>query len=197
MNENLDALAKVLSELSERPHDIALHARHIQLAKSLEVEPTEVQSALEMSTQFLAAGEDVWLALIEAKEASVDMGTVEGVEELLALYSRAEADYLCASATASSFQNHDIDVLIILAIRILQKHIQFIIDRYAHCVDEEVEPSALGELFSSSWTRAAIADVVNRGIGHITQVQYVRDKDRIYLIPVRATCYGMPSVIGS
>jgi len=91
----LDALAGVLNELSEHPYDISLHARHIHLAQSLEV---QVQAAWEMFTQFLAAGEDVWLDLIKAKEASVDLGTAEGVEEILALYSRAEADYLCASA---------------------------------------------------------------------------------------------------
>jgi hypothetical protein len=98
--QSLDALAQVLSELSERPYDITLHARHIQLARSLEAMEAEVKSALEMLTQILAAGEDVWLQLIKAEEGSVDLGTVEGVEELLALYSRAEADYLCASATA-------------------------------------------------------------------------------------------------
>jgi hypothetical protein len=196
MDGTLDALAQVLSELSERPHDIALHARHIRLAKSLEVEQPEVQSALEMLTQFLSAGEDVWLELIKAKEASVDLGTVEGVEELLALYSRAEADYLCASAT-SSFQKYGIDILIIIAIPILQKHLQFLIDRHALYVDEEVKPSELGELFSTSWTRAAISEVVNKGIGHTQQVLYFVYRERITLTPIRATCYGMHSVTGS
>jgi hypothetical protein len=102
MDGTLEALAQVLSELSERPYDITLHARHIRLAQSLE--ETEVQSAMEMLTQFLAAGEDVWLELIRAKEASVDLNMAEGVEELLELYSRAEADYLCASTT-SNFQS--------------------------------------------------------------------------------------------
>ena len=102
MEGTLDALAQLLSELSERPYDIALHARHIRLAQSLE--EAEVHSAMEMLTQFLSAGEDVWLGLIGAKESSVDLSEAEGVQELLALYSRAEADYLCASIT-SSFQS--------------------------------------------------------------------------------------------
>ena len=101
MDGTLEALAQVLSELSEHPYDTALHARHIRLAQSLE--ETEVHSAMEMLTQFLSAGEDVWLELIRAKETSVDFSKAEGVEELLALYSRAEADYLCASTT-SKFQ---------------------------------------------------------------------------------------------
>jgi hypothetical protein len=93
--QSLDALAQVLGELSERPYDITLHAQHIRLARSLEAMEAEVLSALEMLTQVFAAGEDIWLALIKAKEASVD------VEELLALYSQAEADYLCASSALS------------------------------------------------------------------------------------------------
>lgn len=158
MDGTLDALAQVLSELSERPYDIALHSRHIRIAQSLEDNQTEVQSALEMFVQFLAAGEDAWLELIKAKEASVDLGTVEGVQELLALYSRAEADYL--------------------SIPILQKHLQFIIDRHAHYVGEEAKPAELGALFSTSWTRAAIADVVNKGVRHITQSHLLWDVQR-------------------
>ena len=101
MEGTLDALAQVLGELSKRPYDIALHARHIRLARSLEDMQTEVQSALEMSTQFLAASEDAWLELIKAKEESIDFGNAGDMEELLALYSRAEIDYLCASTTSS------------------------------------------------------------------------------------------------
>jgi hypothetical protein len=92
---------------------------------------------------------------------------------------------------------YGVNVLIITAIPILQKHLQFIIDRHAHYGGEEVKPSELGELFSTSWTRAAIAEVVNKGIGHLTQVLYFCDEKRMALIPIRATCYGTPSVIGS
>ena len=101
MDGTLDALAQLLNELSERPYDITLHSRHIRLAQSLEESELEVHSAMEMLTQFLSAGDHVWLELIRAKETSVDLSKAESVEELLALYARAEADYLCASTTLS------------------------------------------------------------------------------------------------
>ena len=94
--QSLDALANVLNDLTESPYDITLHAKHIRLAQSMEGMEAEVQSALEMLPQFLAAGDDVWFRLLEAKTAAVDLETVEGVEELLELYNTAEADYLCA-----------------------------------------------------------------------------------------------------
>lgn len=92
---SLDALAKLLNDLSERPYDINLHIQHLQLAKSLEGMESQITSACEMLVDFLAAGEQVWFILIDAKEKLVNLETQEGVEELLALYSRAESDYLC------------------------------------------------------------------------------------------------------
>lgn len=94
-SQSLDALANVLNELAEKPLDISLHAKHIHLAQSLEGMDSEVHSAMEMFSNFYAAGEDVWLALIKAKANTVDLETANGVGELLALYARAEADYLC------------------------------------------------------------------------------------------------------
>lgn len=96
--QSLDALAKVLNDLSERPCDITLHAQHIRLAQSLEGMEAEVQSAMGMLPAFLAAGEDVWLPLINTKKETLDLETADGVNELLALYSRAEEDYLCTSS---------------------------------------------------------------------------------------------------
>lgn len=106
MNEaqSLDALAKVLNDLSERPYDITLHAQHIRLAHSMGSMETEVQSALEMLPDFLAAGEDVWLSLIKAKETASNLESAQDVEELLALYNRAEGDYLCASFARSKIR---------------------------------------------------------------------------------------------
>lgn len=95
-SQSLDALAKTLSALEGSPFDLALHAQHIRLTQSLEGMQEEVLSAMEMMTSFFAAGEDVWLALLHAKEETLDLDTVNGVEELLALYDRAENDYLCA-----------------------------------------------------------------------------------------------------
>ena len=70
--------------------------QHVKLAQSLEGMETEAQSAMEMMTQLVAAGDDVWVPLLDSKEQSVDLETESGVQELLELYSHAEADYLCA-----------------------------------------------------------------------------------------------------
>jgi squamous cell carcinoma antigen recognized by T-cells 3 len=96
-SDSLDALSNVLNALSEKPFDYSLHRQHIQLARSLEGMEDQVVSAMEMFTNVYAAPEEVWLYLIEAKKASVDLGTLDGVAEVLALYERAEEDYLCAS----------------------------------------------------------------------------------------------------
>ncbi|KAG6813581.1 hypothetical protein H0H92_009625 [Tricholoma furcatifolium] len=152
MNEeqSLDALAHVLNDLSERPYDLNLHIQHLQLARSLEGMETQVTSACEMMVNFLAAGEQVWNHLLKAKENTVDLETAEGVEDLLALYSRAEADYL--------------------SITILQKHLEFLIERHEHYSSgENNKPDDLGDIFSTSWTRAAITEVVNKGINDLAK----------------------------
>lgn len=95
-SQSLEALANVLGELGGKPFDLALHAKHIRLTQSLEGMQEDALSAIEMMTSFFAAGDDVWLPLIKAKEETLDLDTVNGVEELLALYNRAEEDYLCA-----------------------------------------------------------------------------------------------------
>lgn len=95
-SQNLDALASVLSQLETKPFDLSLHATHIRLTQSLGAQE-DALAAMEMMTSFFAAGEDVWLALIKAKQETVDLNSVDGVEELLALYKRAEEDYLCLS----------------------------------------------------------------------------------------------------
>jgi len=94
--ESLEALANILTAVAERPYDISLHAQHVKLAQSLEGMESEAQSAMEMMTQLVAAGDDVWVPLLNSKEQSVDLETEGGVQELLELYSRAEDDYLCA-----------------------------------------------------------------------------------------------------
>ena len=35
---------------------------------------------------------------------------------------------------------------------------------------EEMKPTDFGDIFSTEWTAQAIAEVVNKGIGHLTQV---------------------------
>ena len=58
----------------------------------------------------------------------------------------------------------------VTAIPILQKHIEFLVDRHAYFTALEVPPDELGELFSTTWTREAIREVVSKGTGHLTKV---------------------------
>ncbi|KAJ3894244.1 hypothetical protein GG344DRAFT_41516 [Lentinula edodes] len=150
-SSSLDALAGLLEQLADNPRNFSVHVQHIRLAKSLEGLEAEAASAsaLEMFTNCFAAGDEVWLELLDIKERSVNLDTVNGIEEILALYQRAEADYL--------------------SIPVLKRHIEFILRRYEHYSDEAIKPDELGELFSKEWTRTAVTDIVNKGIGHITQ----------------------------
>ena len=95
-SHSLDALANILNDVAEKPYDVPTHARHIRLTQSLDGMESEIASAIEMMTQFLAAGEEIWLPLINAKMQELDLDSEEGVVELLALYTRAESDYMCA-----------------------------------------------------------------------------------------------------
>lgn len=95
-SHSLDALANILNDVAENPYDAPTHARHIRLTQSMEGMESEITSAMDMMTQFLAAGEDIWFPLINAKMQELDLDTEEGVVELLTLYTRAESDYMCA-----------------------------------------------------------------------------------------------------
>jgi hypothetical protein len=95
-SHSLDALANILNDLGENPYDPSTHAKHIRLTQSFEGMDSDITPAMEMMTQFLAAGEEVWLPLINAKIQELDLDTEEGVVQLLALYTRAESDYMCA-----------------------------------------------------------------------------------------------------
>ncbi|KAK0464624.1 uncharacterized protein EV420DRAFT_1263469 [Desarmillaria tabescens] len=163
MNEaqTLDALANVLNDISEKPYDFSLHVKHINIARSLEGMESEFQSAIEMMSNFYSVGGDLWLELIEYKKASLDLGTVDGVAELLAVYERAESDYT--------------------SIPLLKGHIEFVLEQYArYCGSEATEskPDTFGELFSEDWTRTTLSDVVKKGQGHITQSHVLWDMQR-------------------
>ena len=93
-SDGLDALAHLLTELSANSFDIKLHVQHINLARSLDMEP-QVVIAQEMAASYLAVGDDVWLPLIEAKMSSANLENPADVLEVLEVYARAEADYLC------------------------------------------------------------------------------------------------------
>ena len=94
--DSLNALSGILSNIAEQPYNVALHAQHIQLVQSDPALNTELQSSLEMMTEFLAADpEHVWLPLIYEKQKKLDLDDTLGVEELITLYERAVRDYLC------------------------------------------------------------------------------------------------------
>lgn len=156
--QSLEALTKVLSDLSERPYDISLHIQHIRLAQSIEGMEAQLKSASEMLPDFLATGEHVWTFLIEDKQKSIDLETSEGVNEILEMYARAEEDYL--------------------SMPILQKHLQFLIEQHEKYAISESRPDALGDIFSTQWTRGAITEVVSKGIGHLTKSHLLWDLQR-------------------
>jgi hypothetical protein len=96
MDESLNALANILSQIAEQPFNVALHIQHIQIAGSQPDLGAELKSALEMMTEFLAADpEHVWLPLIKQRESSLDFESSPEIEGLMELYERAENDYLC------------------------------------------------------------------------------------------------------
>ena len=93
--EALEALSNLLTDLAAHPYDLSLHVQHVNLATSTGLEE-QVQAAREMLTNYWAAGDEIWLPLIENKEKSVDLDTDEGLQDVLELYEQAENDYLCA-----------------------------------------------------------------------------------------------------
>ncbi|KAJ3565020.1 hypothetical protein NP233_g7910 [Leucocoprinus birnbaumii] len=161
MDDSLNALSNVLSSIAEQPHNVALHVQHIQLAQSDPALDSELRSAMEMMTEFLAADpEHVWLPLIEQTHNIVDLDTASGVKELLSLYERAEKDYL--------------------SIPLLQKHLQLVVERYEkyHGDDKEMKPADLGDMFSEEWTREQMSSIVLRGQSHLTQSCLLWDVQR-------------------
>ncbi|THH19088.1 hypothetical protein EW146_g2006 [Bondarzewia mesenterica] len=139
--ESLEALSNLLTELLEKPYDISLHAQHIRLASATGMED-QVRDAREMVTTYWAAGDEVWIPLIEAKEKLVNLESREGLQEILDLYNRAESDYL--------------------SIPILRKHVDFLIERHAQLSESGVQLGHADEaesFFSTSWTRDAIGSL--------------------------------------
>jgi squamous cell carcinoma antigen recognized by T-cells 3 len=90
----IDALADTFTKLSTNSCSVDLHAQHIRLANSLE-DKDQLLVALEMATNYVATPDDVWLPIIGAKVTASDLDTPEGVLEVLAVYSKAEEDYMC------------------------------------------------------------------------------------------------------
>lgn len=152
---SLDALADTLTKLSANSYIVDLHVQHIRLAKSLE-DKDQLLVALEMAANYMATPDDIWLPLIDAKTAASDINTPGGVLEVLDVYSKAELDYMSLS--------------------ILQKHLEFLVDRHEYFSGLEVEPDNLGELFSDNWTREALSSVVSKGSGDTSQSHVLWDQ---------------------
>ena len=55
----------------------------------------------------------------------------------------------------------------------LRKHLDFLVERYEHFASLEARPDELGDLFTASWVRDEMPKVVEKGIGHLTQVSMV------------------------
>lgn len=92
----LEALANTLTLLTDNPYDISLHAQNVRLARETGMED-QLEAALDMVKTFWAAGDYVWLPLVELTMKSADLQKMEGVKEILHLFERAEEDYLCKS----------------------------------------------------------------------------------------------------
>jgi len=158
-SQALDALATILTSLSQTPFDISLHAQHIHLAQSLQsIDQSHLSAAREMLTTHFPAGDEVWMPMIKEKEESVDLNQAEDILDVLELYSKAEADYM--------------------SMAVLQKHIDFLIDRHARFSVLDEKPEEFGELLSTEWTRSLMSSVVNKGAGHLTQSHTLWDLQR-------------------
>lgn len=95
-SKSLDALSNALDTLAQNPFDITLHVKHIQLAQTLESsDPSHLHAAREMFVAHFPGTDDVWLPLIKSKEEAVDLNDAEGMLDMMELYAKAEADYLC------------------------------------------------------------------------------------------------------
>lgn len=91
--DDLEAISELLTKLSNEPYDLPTHIQHINLAATAGEE--EGNEAREMFTAYWAAGDEVWMPLIDAKKRSSNIDSVSGAQEVHELYDKAEGDYLC------------------------------------------------------------------------------------------------------
>lgn len=163
----LEALANTLTLLTDDAYNIALHAQHVRLARASGMDEQQ-EVALEMVTSFWAAGDYVWIPLIDLRAKSVDMDLADSVQTVVELFERAEEDYLCMSRVcvlASIFScGYN------TAIPLLKKHLEFVIERHRYFVEEGTIPEELGDLFTTEWTLKEMEKVASRGAGHLTEV---------------------------
>ncbi|EJC97945.1 uncharacterized protein FOMMEDRAFT_97432 [Fomitiporia mediterranea MF3/22] len=146
-SKSLEALSETLTHISTNPYDLSLHAQHVQLALASGM-GDQVTAARQMLTAYWPAGDEVWLPIIDLR-ISQGTDTVEDALEVLTLFQTAEEDYL--------------------SIPMLQKHIEFLLERhiYFHSLDPKAEE--LQETFSSEWTRMMAESVVKKASSHLTE----------------------------
>ncbi|TCD69018.1 Splicing factor [Steccherinum ochraceum] len=146
--EALDALANALTNLGDNPFDLSLHAEHIRIAQATGMQD-QVEAALEMLTSYWAAGDYAWIPLVTSRAASEELEGLEQLQEIQSLFEKAERDYL--------------------SVNLLQKHLEFLVDRHTRLGEAGMKPQDPSQPFSTSWTRQAIANAVTKGEGHVTE----------------------------
>ncbi|PSR71958.1 hypothetical protein PHLCEN_2v12168 [Hermanssonia centrifuga] len=155
-----EALADTLTLLTENPHDISLHAQHVRLARETGMKD-QLEAALDMVTTFWAAGDYVWIPLIDIRIEDADLEDSEGINEVLALFQRAEEDYL--------------------SIPLLKKHIEFILHRHTHFQEQGSRPDAFGDLLNTEWTFTESRKVYERAVGHLSESHQLYSLLRDYI----------------
>ncbi|PCH39752.1 hypothetical protein WOLCODRAFT_136486 [Wolfiporia cocos MD-104 SS10] len=154
----LEALSHILERITEDPYNISLHVDNVRIARDTGMED-QVESALDMVTAFWAAGDYVWLPLIESKISSSNMESRVDLQTISDLFEKAEQDYV--------------------SIPLLQKHLEFVIDRHEHFRSAaEVDEDGMETAFTTPWTRAALAQIVSRGIGDLSKSHLLWDARR-------------------
>ncbi|GJE88539.1 RNA-binding protein Prp24 [Phanerochaete sordida] len=159
--ETLDALVNTLALLSENQYDLSLHAQHVRLARETGLEE-QIKDALEMVTTFWAAGDYVWLPLLDIKIKGANLDTAEDVNAVLSLFELAEADYM--------------------SIPLLQKHIEFILERFEFLKEQGTRPDDFEDTFTADWTLNELEGIVAKGAGHLGEGHKLWDALRDFML---------------
>jgi hypothetical protein len=92
--DSLEALANILNDLSENPYDLSIHYKHVALAQQNGMDD-QLQVACDMLAGVWSSSDTFWFPIIEHCKTRQATNTGEGVQYVLDMYKRAEADYLC------------------------------------------------------------------------------------------------------
>ncbi|KAL5501649.1 PRP24 [Sanghuangporus vaninii] len=147
-SQSLEALSNTLTQINENPLDLSLYAQYLNLALSSGVDDQDIMPVRQMLTMYWPAGDDVWLPMIEARTRE-GIDTLEDTMEVLKLFQTAEDDYF--------------------SLMLLQKHIEFLIDRHVHFSSSNVKSEEPEDPFSREWTRTMLESVVLKGSSHLTK----------------------------